>query len=965
MSVAFGAPGALGLLLLVPASVWVGRRAGRRRVALVLRAVLLAVWVLALARPRWVRAADALAVAFVLDVSDSVPAAERARAEQLVADALVAGGVERAAAEAASAAPVTGGFGRRSGDDRRASVVVFGQRPAVDRTARGGAFEPVRSVVATGRTDLGAALRVALSTLPADAGRRLVVLSDGRANLGSLERHVGLVQAAGAPIDVVPLAASIGTDEMLVRALAAPSHARIGQRFDLTATVVATRGGRATLRLFDGDAPVLERALDLAPGEQQLSTPITIAEPGFRRFRAELVPEPGRDHWPQNNAASTFTMVAGPPKVLVVQGAPDRAEPLLSALTAAGRTVEAFDAAAAPRTLIELGSYEATVLVDVPARALPPAFAALLPAYVRDLGRGLVMIGGEDAFGAGGYRDTPVEKALPVDMAVRDKQKRPGIAIAFVVDKSGSMGSGDAFDGRVAGMPKIELAKEAVLQAAAVLERQDSVAVVAFDDRAHRVLPVQPVDEARGKFGSVRAIMAGGGTNIVAGLAAGIDAIQRAEAPLKHVILLSDGWSDASGYDALLARLNDQGITLSIVAVGRDASPDLANLASRGGGRHYAVADPADMPQVFVEDTMTALGSYVIEEVFQPVPGVRSEILSGLDAARLPPLGGYNGTSPKDGAQVALWSHLDDPVLAQWQYGLGRSVAWTSDLKRQWATEWFAGDRLSTLVLQMIDWTLPATDSPGLAATVALDGGHATLSLAADDDAGRAVNGLTVQAQFVGPDGTGPAATLAQSAAGRSAAELDLPAEGAYLVRLTALRDGRHVGATTTGAVVPYSPEYADPSGAATDPRLAAMAAATGGRVIGAPDEVFVPVPGALRRTEVWPWLMLMAALLLPVDIAARRLRLDGADVARAAAAVSARAGRLARRRGAPGRAGAGGLDAATPIARTGAAMHQPELGPDPEPEPGPEPEAKPDPQSEPTDRMARLRRAKERARRR
>ncbi len=873
MTLHFLHPTFLLALVLVPAAVWLALQSRRldprrRRWSASLRAAVLTLVILGLAQPRIVRPVAERGVAFVLDLSDSVPAAERARAEDFV----------RQAMDGMAA-------------DDRAAVVVFGERALVDRAARPGRLDAIRSVPGGGRSDLGAALRLGAAVLPADAGRRIVVLGDGRANLGDLDRQAELARAQGIPVDVVPLAAAAGGAETLVAALEAPAGSRVGQRVEVTAVVRAATAGRARLQVFSDSDVLLDRAVDLAPGDNRFGVPVTVDAPGFHRYRAQVLPE--RDGRVENNQAAAYTVVAGPPKVLVVAHEPDRAGPLVSALVAAGRSPELVAPDRVPASLLELAGYDAVVLADVPAGMLSIEAMDALLAFVRDLGHGLLMIGGEDSFGAGGYKDTPVEKALPVEMEVRDKEKRPDVAIAFVVDKSGSMGETSAGAGPgwgTGGLNKLDLAKEAVLQAADLFRPDDQVALVTFDDRAFHEWPLRP-HTAPGDFAqAVGGVQIGGGTNILAGMVGGVDEVEGAEAGLKHVILLSDGWSDAGGYERVLERMDAAGITLSIVAVGQGSAPYLQDLAEAGGGRYYPITDPADIPQVLVEETMTALGTYLIEERFQPVPGSRSSILSGLDAAALPPLNGYNGTTAKQSAQVALWSHLEDPVLAQWQHGLGRAVVWTSDLKRQWAADWVGRPDFGAFAVQLVDWSLPAPDSAGLAVETHLDGGSATLALRASDQAGRALNDLAVEARLAGPDGASLSVPLVQSAAGQYRAAVDLPAEGAYLLRVIA-RDtaGQIVGGQTAGLVVPYSPEYADPSEQPTDPRLFRLAEATGGRVIDDPARAFDPAPGVTRATDAWPWLFLVAALLFPLDVAARRLKLGRADLALAAVWLRAR----------------------------------------------------------------------------
>ena len=860
MSLELARPEILLALLGLPIVAWLAmrdaRRARRRRAwAAALRTAGMAALIIALAEPRMLRPVERVAVAFLVDRSDSVPAGERARAEALVAEAIDA----------------------MTGEDR-AAIVAFGERALLDRAAREGPSSAIQSQPGPGRTDLASALRLGQTALPDDAGRRMIVLSDGRSNVGALDDQIRLAKARSVAIDVVPLAAKLGEGEVLVAALEAPSVARVGQNVRVEAVIRAPQGGAGRLQLFDGDDILHDERLVIAGGDRRVGATIEVDEPGFRRFRAVFSPD--ADIRTENNAAAAYTLVAGPPRVLVIAGEDSQSAPLISALEAAGRSPELRPPAEIPTSLFELAEYNAIVLVDIAARQVSDPVEDALLAYVRDRGGGLIMVGGEDSFGSGGWRHSPVEKALPVEMEVRDKERRPDIAIAYVIDKSGSMGSfdGPGLGGSEGAPQKVDLAKDAAMLSASLLAENDRAALVAFDGSSHLVWPIQRHEDPRRFDSAVSGITSGGGTNIQAGIEAGLDQLASDNAPLKHLILLSDGQSDSSGYDRLIQRLADERVTLTSVGVGQGASTEMARLAEQGGGRYYPVVDSRDLPSIFVEDTLTALGTFIVEETFRPVEGTRSQILSGLDIASLPPLHGYNGVEERDSATVALWSHLEDPVLAHGQYGLGRSAAWMSDLKGQWAADWLEWPGFGPFVIQLVDWVTPPPEDEDFGLEAHVTAGRAEIALTAVDADGSPSSLLSVSALLSGPDGRTVEAPLTAQGAGRYAATAELPSEGTWLLRVTAHdSDGRVAGARTAGLVVPYSPEYADPGVDPIDPRLLNLAAETGGRVLTEDDlagAAFERVDGTTRPVPLWPALVALAALLLPADIAARRLRL-------------------------------------------------------------------------------------------
>jgi uncharacterized membrane protein len=599
---------------------------------------------------------------------------------------------------------------------------------------------------------------------------------------------------------------------------------------------------------------------------------------------------------------ASFTIVHGPPRVLVVAANPTEAGALVSALEAAQLTPTSIAPASLPTSLADLASFDTVVLVDVPAESLPSGAMDALPAFVRDLGHGLVMVGGEVSYGAGGYLRTPIEEALPVDMDVRSRTKDPNVALVMAVDKSGSMGrchcddpSGGSTRTEI-GIPKVDIAKQAMMEASSVLGRLDYMGVVAFDEKARWALETQPLVSPDVLESSIAGLSADGGTNIGAGLDQAFRNLQGVDARIKHVILITDGWSNASGYDALVQEMHDQGITLSIVAAGRGSAEYLQQLAEEGGGKYYPVTTMNEIPRIFLKETIRAVGSYIIEQRFRPAASSPSPILTGLSVNSLPALRGYNGTTPKGAATVVLLSPEGDPVLAHWQYGLGRSVAWTSDLAGKWATEWVGWTGFPTFVAQLVSWTLPAPQSQTLASDIQLNGNDAVITVEAFDAAGRPRNFLDTTARVIAPDLSTTEVRLQQTAAGRYEGRLAVAQVGSYLVQIQSSENGTPASSQTTGFVVPYSPEYTTLTVDTT--LLTDIAATTGGQVNIEPAEAFSHTLEAVERSQpVWTWLLLAAALLFPLDVAIRRVMVTRRDLAEVWASL---VGRLPMRQDRP-----------------------------------------------------------------
>ena len=542
------------------------------------------------------------------------------------------------------------------------------------------------------------------------------------------------------------------------------------------------------------------------------------------------------------------------------------------------------------------------VLVDVPRLRLNDRQLAALQVYVRDLGKGLVMVGGPRSYGAGGYQKTPLEETLPVDMGVRDREKQPDIALVVVIDQSGSMaachcntfgnGAGGGGTG-IGGVQKVDIGKEAILRAAAALTERDELGVVAFNESAHWVVKTQPLGNVSDLQGQISAIRADGQTNIYAGLDEAVKSLDGVTATRRHIILLTDGWSNSGQYDAILAKMKAAGITLSTVGAGGGSNPFLESLATKGGGRFYSASNPASIPDIFLKETQQVSGQQIVEEPFFPILTSSSPILRGLDAG-LPKLLGYNGTTAKAAAQTVLVTSRDDPLLAQWQYGLGRSVAWTSDSTGRWAKNWLAWPDFARFFSQLVSWTFPGEETDGIEATFDSVGGKTTLHVESVELDGSARDFYSTSAVVVGPGLDPVDVDLVQVAPGVYEAPLGDVDPGAYAVRVTQIKPGTSPLGRTIGLVAPTSAEYRLLG--ANEPFLAALRDATGGEEVLAPEDPWVRnLTATSRSTDLWPFLLILVLLLWPLDIALRRVSVGRREFAAAGAWLTSVGGRRGR----------------------------------------------------------------------
>lgn len=847
---------ALWLLLLLPL-LWAftlstrrvsQARLGRRRfwVLLGLRSIALLALVLALAGTQLVRSVDDLTVVYLIDGSDSVSPAQRRQAIEYVNDSLST---------------------KRPND--KAAVVVFGQNALVERAP--GPLDTLgqlTSVPVASRTNIEKAVQLGLALFPADAQKRLVLLSDGNENDGRAVEAARLAAVRGVPLDVVPLPGEAGPD-VLVSALDAPDVAREGQEVPIQARITSSIATTGQLQVFADGELVGTQMVQIEQGTTEVPVSVPSGEAGFRRYEVRL--EAQEDTQPLNNRAAAFTEVQGPPRVLLVASDPARAAALENALMAARARVEVVAPERVPADQAELKRYAAVVLVDVPARSVPPAVQSALPVYVRDQGGSLAMIGGTESFGAGGWRRSPVADALPVELDPQDTEERPDLALTLVIDRSGSMATGDG-----GGRTKLDLAKEAVYQASLGLERNDQIGVVAFDTIASWILPMQPLPDILDIELALSQFNEGGGTNIRSGISLAAETLPTIDARIKHVILLTDGIAGSNYADLIDQMRNDQ-ITVTVVSIGTDANPALAQIAERGGGRFYRVETMSDVPRIFLEETITVAGRDIVEEPFTPVVALPSAIVRGLGG--FPPLYGYNATEPRAAARTILVTPESKPLLAQWQYGLGRSVAWTSDFKGQWARDWITWETFPRFAAGFLDALLPPQQAEGLSLEARTSGAQAIFDLTVRDAQGRPVDEAVIQGRLLDPQDQGTPLEFTQVGVGRYRALAAADAPGVYLAEVTVLNaEDEPIGNVSGGLVVTYSPEY---STQGTSPQvLAELATITGGRQAPAPAAVFTPTAQAVGVTqEIALPLLWLALLLWPFDIALRRLFVRWGDM--------------------------------------------------------------------------------------
>lgn len=964
MHIAFDRPGWLLLLALLVPVGWLGWKSiehlGRPRAisATVLRAIVVLLLAAGLSRPSIVRSGEGVSVVVVADASRSVPLELRQRAQSWIA-ARVA---------------------QRADPRDRVGVVTVGRGPEIvsvpSSTTQPDTLRHAGDAVGT---DLAAGMRTALAMFPPDTVHRMLVVSDGVETSGSIAEVAERAAALGVPVDVAPIVRP-AVDDVMVEALRAPPRARRGQTVDARVVVRSTSATTGKLRVrLDGRFVDLDPrgsgdalAVRLEPGPNTFSIPLPMERSGAVRLEARFEPDdPSKDAVVENDLGASITLVAGDGRALVVGEGPGL-QPIVQAIRASRLEADVVppDALGAR---VAGGDFDACVLVDVPRWLLDAETDRALASSVHDLGCGLVMVGGDRSFGAGGWNDSAVAEALPVDMVPPQERKLPTGALAIVIDCSGSMMS--PVPG-ADGATQLQIAIEAAIKAVGALTPKDEVCVIAFSGSHKVVVPLQTCENAASIEAALRAIEPDGGTNMFPALAAAHDQLGRSRSSTKHVIALTDGATagEPSEGFAIARKMADEGVSLSTVSIG-DGGNDglLARLANAADGRFYAVTDAqsrVSVPQIFIKEAQLVRRSMVWEGTpFTPTRLATAEWMRGVDA--VPPVGGYVVTGARgEPAQLGLASQADlpDPILAWWNHGLGRAVACTTDLGGRWTPAWTSWRGYQPFVGGMVRWVMRPSSPPDLTLRTRVEGDETTVDLEATGDVAR--RALSAEARLVDPEGQARAVSMRQVAPGRWTGRFPVDRAGAYLVNAAvSLPKGERPMFTQAVVSVPYPREFRT---AESDvPRLEAIARRTGGRVLQVGDQTAdlflaegLPVPELAR--QAWDLCVYLAAALFVIDVAVRRLSIEWpkprpAEAPRDAARVTAawrQARASARGTVEPAPAAAREVRAAEPVRAAVA------TAPEPQPSPTPASAAKPaEPEPEDDSPLGRLRAAKRRAR--
>jgi uncharacterized membrane protein/Mg-chelatase subunit ChlD len=734
-------------------------------------------------------------------------------------------------------------------------------------------------------TNIARAIQVGLANFPADGARRLVLLSDGNENVAAAADAAFVAKSLGAEIFPLPLGRPPGEPEVRVDNLLVPSQVKAGAPYRVEAVVFSTFETPASLELFREGAFVGRQEVVLQPGKNRFTFLQHTAEEGAHLY--QLVVNSPQDTIPDNNRWHAFTEVTGAPKILLLYDPPGNSAALIEALQQQGLAVRTLPWNQLPHTLSSYLEYDALILDNVPGFGISVSQMEVLERYVRDMGGGLLMLGGEKSFGAGGYYRTPLEKLLPVDMDVPTKMSIPSLCLVMVIDKSDSMG-GSLSETRPSvaleeRTTKLEVAKIAAFSAMKLLNPFDQVGLLAFNADWEWAVPIGEAGKREQIAGRLAALTHGGGTDLYKGLQEGLRALKEIRAVKKHLITLSDGLTPNMDFEALMRDAVAHNITVTTVALGKDADRTLMDaIAHWGQGRSYFTDDPLFIPRIFTAETILVSRGLIEEQPFQPVPQAEHELLRGLPISQAPNLYGYVVTYGKPAAEMLLVTPKLDPLLAVQRYGLGRTAAFTSDLSPRWGKEWLQWSAFSQFTAQLVRWIQRKGTIESFDVRVQMREGQGIVETDIYDAHSRFMNGLELQGRLLLPTKETLTIPFAQTAPGRYEGRFPMQGNGEYLLSLVGNKDTQTVGPKTVGVSVPYSPEYLGLD--INYSLLNRLAERTGGRVL-RPDAVedavqalfTTPSQNISLLKDYWPWFVLIALCLFVGEIAVRQIWLPTA----------------------------------------------------------------------------------------
>lgn len=691
-------------------------------------------------------------------------------------------------------------------------------------------------------SDLEAALSLGAGLIPAQSQGKLTLISDGLQTRGNAAEALSSLLLRGIALDVLPVG-GIPSTEVFVDYFGAPRYVHAGDRVVLQASVYSAQNTEALALISRQNKPWIQKPLHLLSGHNRLEIPLLEFSPGPHRYDLEI--QAPNDPFKPNNRQSILLQIHPSPKIALFALEPGPAQLFQKALRLQGLDAEVKNPADAPKNLEGWASYEAAVLMNIPATRLSTEQQKTLEAWVKDQGGGLLMLGGANSYGPGGYYQTALDRLSPLSSKI--PQEAPKVAMLFLLDKSGSMNQPTG----AANARRVDIARQAILEAMRLLHPESLAGVVAFDTNAEAIVPVQSVKNTAVFDDRLSSIQTGGGTALYPALVAAYGAMHGVSSLARHVVLLSDGLSEVGNFEGIVGQMAAENITLSTVAIGEGADVELVEkLARLGKGAAHVSSDWQALPGILAQEALLLSATPVKQKAFEPRwTAADKGLLEGWPTA-LPTLGGYVLTTAKPAAQLHLIGPNQAPVLASWRVGMGQVVAFTSQGVGAWANGWTALPQFAPMWAQVIHQILLPSARVGLSVQTHFVGDE-----------------LRLEAQAIQPDTTPQSGLLLQAKLGKQSFTLEEPQPGRYSASV--IPDGSQVQTlevqantdpplnTSIQTMPPIPNRYAFTEG---NSLLLGLSQASKGRVWLSPQGLFEAKPPLHWETHpAWPLLLLLA----------------------------------------------------------------------------------------------------------
>jgi len=895
-AVEFSAPLYLLLLLGIPVAWWTARRslaglgAERRSLSMYMRALILLFLALALARTRYMEPSRDLAVFFLIDRSKSVPM-EKKFEEKLFT-------YMHESAE------------RRHLNDV-AGIIGFAREASIERSLRKNRPLPEKpafsSIITRDATDIGAAIRLACAFFPENARRRIVLVSDGNENRGSALEAARWAAQQGVHFDIYPVTYR-RKEEVMVERVIVPPEVRPNEPFRVTVVLRANCNAKGKVELLIDGGVEGTNPVTLEPDKQTITTfTVRRRRAMFYRIEARILLDeteggPPQDAIMENNTALGFTQVIGSARVLLLEGS--REDGIFLAQMLRDEEIGLMRARGPigmPASQAEFLSYDLIILANVHSSAFANEdHMRMLQSAIRNGGVGFIMIGGENSFGAGGYIGTPVEETLPVNFRPKDKELMPNGALALIL--------------HTCEMPQGNYWTKKICHAAVqCLSSEDYVGMLLYGYTGRGGVGWHLKMKKAGNRAFIASRIASASPGDMPDYATAVEQayLKLASMPVavKHIILIGDG--DASPPSpALIRKLVAAKITCTTVTVFPHSGGipgAMQNLADATKGRALFPKTPDELPELISKEATTVRQGLIYNKTLRPSVQYSTVLIQGIAPNDFPELKAHvvtsrEDTGPKARAEIPLLMHfvghqgatVSNPLLAHWQYGLGRTVAFTSDATSNWAERWIQRPVYQKFWKQTVLWATRKRPKSNLQVRTAVEEDRVHVVVDALNDEGEPLNNLEMMANVTNPKGTEPIElALQQTAPGRYEGRFEGKEIGPYHINISYLDpETNKVGVHTTGIAISYSPEYRDL--VSNEMLLEKIRNLTDhGRTLTLDvdkDDVFAHNLPALRTArEQWLLFLLWTLALWPLDVAARRVLIDWARVRNAAWALAIR----------------------------------------------------------------------------